>query len=399
MSNFSNFLSSLSPLQSSEEERNDVPSPTSSPLTFETIKSELESKYNLKVKWYKDLFIITYPKRDSHASHIVDYTNSLVKECRGLIVNRNAPYDVVCKGFDMLEPTENIPEDILTREDGKLTTTIDGSYIRLYFNNTVKRWSVATNRCIEAKKARWHSYRTFFDYFQDASKSSDSFLDYNKLDVNRVYLFVMCHPENRIVKPYTSAMLYHIGTLDRSNEWKEVENDDIGIPHPPEIARDLEQFKTVQDVKDHVNTLDWQSAGYVAQWKSEDGSIKRSKIRNMEYERINALRGDNRSSVEHYLNLRGDKEHPELFTDFVRYFPEYSIIEDSINMVARYMHQLYMNYYVNRTIQYVPDRTSWRLLSELHTRFVRTREKTTLDIVHQYVRSMPNEELAKLLKF
>ena len=60
--------------------------------------------------------------------------------------------------------------------------------LKHYYNNELDRWSVATNRCIEAKKARWHSYRTFFDYFQEASRSPDSLLDYERLDKNRVYL-------------------------------------------------------------------------------------------------------------------------------------------------------------------------------------------------------------------
>lgn len=412
MSQFSQFINSLSPQSKSPLESQlasingnnttttTTPTPTTqntaTELTFEKIRSELQSKYNLKVKWYKDLFIITYPKRKGSNDTQVEYTDPLVKECRGLIVNRNAPFNVVCKGFDMLEPEDKIPEDILSREDGKVTATIDGSYVRVYHNPETDTWCVATNRCIEAKKARWHSYRTFFDYFQDASKSSESFLDYSKLDKNRVYLFVVCHPENRIVRAYTKPMMYHIGTLDRSDNWREVE-DDIGIPRPGVVDRNF--FESLQAMKDHVNRLDWQTPGYVAQWRDENGVTKRSKIRNAEYERINELRGDNRSSVEHYLDLRSDTTHPERFTEFVKYFPEYSVIEDSINMVARYVHQLYLSYYVNKTIQYVPDKICWRLVSELHTRFIRTKEKTTLDIVQQYIRSMPNEELAKLLRF
>ena len=397
MSQFSKFICSLSQSEQPVNPQSDDNPETTQSVSFEKIKEELETKYYLKVKWYKDLFIITYPKRKSKEAENVDYSDPLVKECRGLIVNKNSPFDVVCKGFNMLESTEDIPEDILTREDSKITSTIDGSYIRIYYNNEFKRWSVATNRCIEAKKARWHSYRTFFDYFNDASNSPDSKLDYSKLDTNRVYLFVVCHPENRIVHAYTSAMMYHIGTLDRTDNWKEVEGDDIGIPHPSEV--DKSYFESLEGIRDHVNKLDWQSPGYVAQWSDGNGNIVRSKIRNSEYERINELRGDNRSTVEHFLNLRSDKDHPERFTEFTKYFPEFSIIEDSINMVVRYVHQLYLSYYVNHTVQYVPDRTCWRLLSELHTRYIRTKEATTLDIVQQYVRSMPNEELAQLLKF
>ena len=306
MSQFAQFIRSLSPSEAcaiaveehTENTENTENTEKVEELTFEKIKSELETRYKLKVKWYKDLFIITYPKRGTHASEDVDYSDPLVIECRGLIVNRNAPFNVVCKGFDMLEPTENIPDDLLTRDEGKITTTIDGSYIRVYYNSELKRWCVATNRCIEAKKARWHSYRTFFDYFQDASRSEESLLDYNLLNENRVYLFVVCHPENRIVRAYTSPMLYHIGTVDRTDGWKEVENDNIGIPHPPQIDRNFEGFDSVESVRDYVNTLDWQTPGYVVQWRGSNGSIKRSKLRNAEYERINELRGDNRSSVE-----------------------------------------------------------------------------------------------------
>ena len=60
---------------------------------------------------------------------------------------------------------------------------------------------------------------------------------------------------------------------------------------------------------------------------------------------------------------------------------------------------MYLQYYVNRTLPYVPDRMCWRILSELHTRYIRTKEATALDIVQQYIRSMPNNELACLLKF
>lgn len=409
MSHFSDFICSLSQSVSTDQEHNDVVVTTDAgpndtehtisddKLTFDMIKTELETRYSLKVKWYKDLFIITYPKRDTKVSSKVDYKDPLVKECRGLIVNRKSPFNIVCKGFNMLESTESIPDDILTRSDGKITTTIDGSYIKLYYNNDLKRWCVSTNRCIEAKKARWHSYRTFFDYFQDASRSPDSLLDYSKLNTEHVYLFVVCHPENRIVKPYTSSMLYHIGTLDRTDGWKQVEGDDIGIPHPPEV--DQEYFESLQATRDHVNGLEWQSPGYVAQWVGEDGSIRRSKIRNETYEHINDLRGDNRSSVEHYLNLRSDTDHPERFMEFTKYFPEYSVVEDHLNMAARYVHQLYLSYYVHHTVQYVDDRICWRLLAELHMRFIRTKESTTLDIVQQYIRSMPNDELAKLLRF
>lgn len=397
MSAFNNFISSLSSPHTGDEENRQSEGPEeSNELTFDRIKSELETRHNLKVRWYTDLFIITYPKRGSTASQSVDYTDPIVQQCRGLIVNKNKPFNVVCKGFDMLVDSDGVPEDILTQDTTSVTATIDGSYIRVYFNNETNRWCIATNRCIEAKKARWHSYRTFYDYFQDAAKSPDSLLDFSKLNKEHVYLFVMCHPENRIVAIHEKPMLYHIGTIDMTTDgkFKELE-EDIGVPKPAEVDKGF--FESLQAMKDHVDGLDWQNPGYVIRWIEQDGTVRRAKIRNKKYEYINSLRGNKRNPVEHYLDLRNTRERAEEFKEFTKYFPEYSVIEDQLNMCTRYLHQLYMAYYVHHTIQYIPDRISWRLLGELHTRYVRTREATTLETVREHLSSMPHADLAKLI--
>ena len=383
---FENFLSGL------RESRDTKSNIDEQPLTFNTIKSALEAKH-LRVKWYKNLFIVTYSKKETTG---LDTTDPLVRECRGLIVNKNSPFDIVCKGFDMFEETTDIPEDILTRNDGRLSVSIDGSYIRIYFNVESDRWCVATNRCIEAKKARWQSYRTFYDYFQDASTNKDSFLDFSKLNKDHVYLFVMCHPENRIVRVHPNPMLYHIGTLDRSDNWTEIA-EDIGLPTPPKVDKTF--FCDVEKMKEHIDRLDWQAPGYVAQWTDEGGQNHRSKIRNAKYQHINSLRGSKSSIVEHYLDLRNDLDQKDRFIDFIKYYPEYALIEDTINMVVRSVHYQYMAYYINKTMQFVQDRTTWRLLNELHIRYIRTHQATTLDVVQQHIRSMPNADLAKLLQF
>lgn len=362
MSLITNFIKSLS----SDE------NPTT--ITFDTIKNALELK-GLQVKCWKDLFIVTYKKSD--ANNDENEIDPLVKECRGIILNKNSPFNVVCKGFDMFE--KKLPEKI-TEKNYKITQTIDGTYVRLYYYGG--KWCVATNRCIDAKRARWQSYKTFNDYFQEASQIA--LLDKSKLSTSNTYLFVVCHPENRIVTIHKNIDLYHIGTIDNNN-FKEID-EDIGIKKPAIIV--TEPSETVE--------LDWQNPGYVIEW-TDDNVTKRYKIENPKYEYVNQLRGNTLNVTEHYLNLRSDK--PQQFMEFCKYFPEYSVIEDSLNMVARYIQQLYINYYVMKTIEYVPDRISWRILNELHRRYIRTKEPTSLDIVQNYIRSMPNAELAQLLRF
>lgn len=251
------------------------------------------------------------------------------------------------------------------------------------------KWCIATNRCIDAKKARWQSYKTFYDYFQEAAQLY--LLNKNNLKTHCTYLFVLCHPENRIVVPHERVELYHVGTIDNQT-FEEIEHD-IGIKTPVVVDMPLE---TVSNPI-HLEQLDWKHPGYVVVWNSSNSSKKRYKIRNPKFEYVNQLRGNSLNMTEHYLTLRA--EQPQRFIEFCKYFPEYSTIEDSLNMVARYVHGLYLNYYVNKTIEYVPDRISWRILSELHRRYIRTKEATTLDIVQNFIRSMPNAELAQLLRF
>ena len=356
-------------------------------LTFETIKQALENK-GLTVKCWKDLFIVHYKKH-------TETSDPFIKECRGLIVNKKAPFNIVCKGFDMFETFESIDKMQLVNANipYKITQTVDGTYIRMYYYEG--KWCIATNRCIDAKKARWQSYKTFYDYFQEAAQLY--LLNKNNLKTHCTYLFVLCHPENRIVVPHVRIELYHVGTIDNQT-FEEIEHD-IGIKTPVVVDSPLE---TVCDLS-NLSQLDWKHPGYVVVWENSsttspsNHSKKRYKIRNPKFEYVNQLRGNSLNITEHYLTLRS--EQPQRFIEFCKYFPEYSTIEDSLNMVARYVHGLYIAYYVSKTIEYVPDRISWRILSELHRRYIRTKEPTSLDIVQNFIRSMPNAELAQLLRF
>ena len=403
MSTFSSFISSLGSISSSvssEDANSPVPdTPTCTPVSFDTIKGALESK-GLSVKWFQELFIVTYPKSRNTPNPTVDYSDPLVRECRGLIVNKNSPYNVICKGFDRFDDVTTLSQDILRHPSTQVTNIIDGTYVKLYYDTSKgpekSKWCLATNRCIDAKKARWSSFKTFFDYFQEASNSENSILDYALLDTKHTYLFVVCHPESRIVRCYTTPMIYHVGTYDTSSAGCPEIDEDINIPKPPVV--DTTKYESLSQLVEYTNTLDWQDPGFVVKWTDDAGTPHRSKIRNSKYESVNALRGNNPNVALHYLNLRSDTENPQPFMEFTKYFPEYGMIEDSINMLARYLHQLYMSYYVNKTIQVVPDRISWKILSQLHTSYIRSRVPTTLDVVQNIVRSLPNEELAKLLR-
>ena len=199
----------------------------------------------------------------------------------------------------------------------------------------------------------------------------------------------LVHPENRIVTPYQKSQLVHFTTFgkDTEGDFHEIE-EDIGIPVP-----EIYNKSSIDDLLTSVSEMDWQVPGIVIQW-IEDGETKRTRLRNPNYENVGKLRGERRSMVERYLELKSDPSKAAKFQEFCKYYPEYQSVEQRVVMASRFVHQTYLAYFVQHSIQYIPDTRIWDVLNELHTRFLRTREKTTFNLVKSHVNSLPYPRLA-----
>jgi hypothetical protein len=376
----------------------------------------------LVVKSFRGLNIVSYSKRTPGEGPQPNFADPLVRECRGLIFDGD--FNVVCPGFNkfydnntdkcFMSETEaegytpeldlNTPEfeQILAREDANVTYAIDSSLVRLYHHDG--RWRLATTRSIDASKTRWNSYRTFFQLFCEAAQSQMSPLDWKNLPQDRVYFLALIHPENRIVTPHTQAFLMHLTTFSKnseSGEWKEDLEHDLGIsrPIPFKMLSEGEEPSRMsnEEFQKAVSELDWVYPGVVVRWTDESDSVQRTKLRNPAYERVARLRGERRSMVERYLELKTDADKQSVFEEFVKYYPEYKSVEQTIENMARAIHQTYLDYHVHHTVRFVSDKRVWEIIQELHTRFLRTKEKTTLQLTRQHINSLPFPLLAELL--
>lgn len=386
-------------------------------LNFETVKSTLEAK-GLVVKSFRGLHIVSYVKRNTE--HPPNFKDNLVRECRGLIFD--AEFNVVCPGFNKFYDNESdrlflndeeaqhfVPElsvnsdefkAILESEHTNITYAVDSSLVRLYYHDN--RWRLATTRSIDASKTRWNSYRTFFQLFSEAAQSQFSPLDWMNLDRTKVYFLALVHPENRIVTPHTQSMLIHLTTFAKPEPegvWSEDFNSDLGIAKPiPFDTENEEKVRyTSEEFVEAVKSLEWVYPGVVVRWIDENGLVQRTKIRCSEYEKVARLRGERRSMVERYLELKTDADKYYQFEEFVKYYPEYKTVEQSIENFARAVHQMYLDFFVHHTIRYISEKRVWEIIQELHTRFLRTKEKTTLNLVRQHVNSLPFPVLSEIL--
>jgi hypothetical protein len=372
-------------------------------------EEELEAK-RISIKHYRGLSIATYPKRNDREG--VDFTDPVVRDCRGTIFRKdpeNNQVRLVCRGFtkfldnetdkwlqDSGDETLITPEidirspqfqEILNRDTTRIVDAIDGSLIRLYWNDG--RWRVATTRCIESKRARWNSYKSFYDMYDEARIASG--LSYDDLDTTQNYFYILQHPQNRIVTPYEKARLVPIATFEANT----------GKVLPLETEPEHYKFSNVDELLESVMKLDWKHPGYVLSFVDSDGAVQRTRFRNPNFETISRLRGDRQSMTRRYLEMKRESndEGVEQLNMFKMYYGEVAhLAESSVENLARFIHQAYLDYFVHHSVKYVDNPDIWNLLKELHTRFIRTREKTTVDTVRNTLKSMPIGGLMDLLE-
>jgi len=276
-------------------------------MKYEDIRKGLYKKYGLVTKdeaSVPGLYMITYNKPDRNSSKnkvtLTKEQQRVVSQYRGVIVEKdtNRP---VCYTFNKM--SRHFPDE-WKLEDCNITVSCDGSQIKVFFHQQKNHWVVSTTRRIDAARSYFFSNKSFMEMWQDASNS----LNWNKLDKNCCYSFVLAHPDNRVVARHNKPFLTHVFT--RNMTTFEAVSDDIGIPRPQPI-----NFKTKNDIWKSIKRLPYYKEGYVVQ--KGDAFIK---LVNSKYQEVKELRGSSSSLLFHYFHLKKQNK----VRQFLSYYPESS---------------------------------------------------------------------------
>lgn len=334
---------------------------------FNTVRNILTNEpYNLIIKEdnsYPNLYMVTYDKNNSNLH------DPVVKQCRGIILEKESN-KIICYTFNKgnnIEANDNIDNNtlkILDQLDWKSTKvelSIDGTQIRLFYYQN--EWRYATTRCIDAKKARWFTCNNFYDLFKDA----DYVINYNKLDKNCCYSFVLCHPKNRIVVKYNKPKLVHVLTRNLIT-FDEIDTN-IGVEKP----RRFKKFNSYNDIiSDAINNNNLDE-GYMLC----DNKRFRVKIKNKTYCKIKELRGNTNNLFYHYLQLR----YNNLIEPYLSFYPEFknkfALYELDIHNLAHEIHKLYINKHIKNSTDRIPKHFN-TMIYKLHGNYLSTFEKTTV---------------------
>jgi hypothetical protein len=276
-------------------------------MKYEDLRKGLYKKYGLVTKDEPStpgLYMITYNKPDKvsfkNKVELSKEQQDIISHYRGIIVEKdtNKP---VCYTFDKM--SRHFPDD-MNLTNCKITTSCDGSQIKVFYYEKSDHWVVSTTRRIDASHSYFFSNKSFMEMFQDASSS----LAWDKLDKKCCYSFVLAHPDNRVVARHNKPFLTHV--LTRNMTTFEISLDDIGIPQATPVT-----FNTKSDMWKSIKRLPYYKEGYVVQ----NGNTF-IKLINSKYQEVKDLRGSSSSLLFHYFHLKKLNK----IKLFLSYFPESS---------------------------------------------------------------------------
>ena len=279
--------------------------------------------YGITIKDDGGFVLLKYSQIDS------DFNIEIVRECRGLIIDKN--FNPACVPFYKFGNYGEPYADNINWATASVEEKIDGSLIKVWHYEG--KWIVSTNGTIFAGKANIGSesdnemaantaYKNFGELFEAAARMAG--LDISALDPRYTYMFELVSPYNRVVVPYESIGLYHIGTRDNIS-LKELEAD-IGIKKPKTY-----QCNNIGDLIEMASALRYCEEGYVV----KDADYRRIKVKSPAY-----------VSVSHLISGLNEKRLLELLRtnevdEFLTYFPEYKphidALKNKIDCLAEYL--------------------------------------------------------------
>lgn len=346
---------------------------------------------NLIIKDYKDLGL-----------HLIKYNfnntelDNDTKKCKGLIIDDNC--NIVCippyKSEDInlfLEESVNDNEDIIYEE------FIDGTMINIFYYKD--SWHISTRSCIGAN-CRWYSKKRFSELFEDCK----NFVIEN-LNKSYCYNMVLKHPENRIVKNYSTSSLVLVGcykinatndieALDLNKVKSELHESNINIEIPKRY-----DFTSITDAISFVNELTYEDPGIILK-RFNNNDLKRAKLQNPNYTYVKNLKGNSRSLKYLFIELRKNNN----VNEYLDYYPEhkeiFSTFLKNIYDLTKKLFNYYQNFRVKKTIEYNDIEYQYRpLVFELHGIYLKKKTIITLAKVKEFVNNMDTPQLIYTLNY
>ena len=299
--------------------------------------------------------VIKYKKNDLTPDNI-----DTLGKYRSLILKND---NLVCfsphKSISFDTYKERYPEPEKSGDSNVAEEFIEGTMINIFFDKTIGDdgdWEISTKsnvggRSVFFREGKVSHDQTFRYMFLEAAGNAN--LSFDSLSKDYCYSFVLQHPKNRIVVPFSETKLYLIACYainDASSCVTEVSRSDmeenvkgVGDIHFPKQF----SFTTYDELVNNwaSDDVDYKIMGVVVK-NSVTGD--RTKIRNPNYERVRALRGNHAKLQYQYLVLRKDRN----VSNYIKYFseasPTFKTYRDQVHSFTDELFSKYVDCYIKK---------------------------------------------------
>jgi hypothetical protein len=236
---------------------------------------------------------------------------------------------------------------------------VEGTMINVFFDTSISgtgSWEISTRNTVGATSSFFKSTssKTFRQMFMEAA--SECKLDIGKLEKELCYSFVIQHPENRIVVPFSKPQLYLVGVYHINNVFNDITVtaynaqeyrkffSEIGTTIKFPQIYDFKKYSELIEKYGSMNTS-YNVVGVVIHNKNTG---ERTKIRNPVYEQVRNLRGNQPKLQYQYLCLRKEGK----VRDFLQFYPEnkseFSTFRDQVHLFTNTLYSNYVSCYIKK---------------------------------------------------
>jgi len=330
--------------------------------------------------------------------------------CRSVIVN--SANNVV--GFS---PPKSISAETFIKQypetaDGVVAEEfVEGTMVNVFFDHSIGLtggWEISTRNTVGATSSfyKHSSSKTFRQMFMEAA--TECKLDINRLNPDMCYSFVLQHPENRIVVPFSKPQLFLVGVYQietingnitvRTRDMEECkyffEQEGVSVKFPQ-----VYKFDTYSELIDKYASMNT-SYDILGVMIHNRLTGERTKIRNPVYEQVRNLRGNQPKLQYQYLCLRKEGK----VKDFLKFYPEnkkeFSTFRDQVHLFTNTLYSNYVSCYIKKEKPLIEFSEQYRThMFNIHKIYMEELREKKLFVSNTIVQKYVNELHPSLLMY
>jgi hypothetical protein len=362
----------------------------------EVLKQREENKYITAIEYTtksNEKYTIVRYNKDMMTSDLIPIYGLL----RSVIVNSQGK--VVCFSPPKSVSAEKFISDYPKNQNIVAQEFVEGTMINVFFDASIGVsgcWQIATRNTVGGDMSFYQNpnpseNKTFHQMFNEAC--TESHFDISSLNPSFCYSFVLQHPCNRIVIPFSRPQLYLVDCyrIEHNDSCVKVHVETMnpikGILYPK--SYNFISYKALIEEFASPNTS-YNIMGVVIR-NLETG--ERTKIRNPIYEEVRQLRGNQPKLQYQYLCLRKEGQVKEFLNFYPEKKHELSKYRDLVHIFTETLHKNYVSCYVKKEkpLKEYPEqyRTHMFKIHEIYLRDLRAKKHfVNNSVVIQYVNNM-----------